>query len=72
MNKKKCAFNSVITINETYSSDEYDRHQIDSTLYLKSFNRISMDEWDEIIRQLLYYKKYEMIVHISTLNQKIR
>jgi hypothetical protein len=72
MNTKKCKFNSVVTIHETYSSDEYDRLPIDSILYLKSFNRVSVDEWNDIIKQLLYYKKYEMIVHISSLNQKFK
>ena len=51
------------SIHLAYSIDEYDRCQIDSILYLKSYNRITDKEWDEIFNNLNYYKTQEMIVH---------
>jgi hypothetical protein len=35
--KKKCSFNNIITTYVTYSSEEYDRHCIDSILYQKMY-----------------------------------
>ena len=65
--KKKASvcFNSTNDIFTTYSCDEYDRHSIDSTLYLRALQRISDVEWRDLYKELLHYKQYEMIVHNS-------
>ena len=47
----------------TYSSDDYDRYQIDSVLYRKAHNKISVNEWLNILLELNEYKCSEMIVH---------
>lgn len=47
----------------TYSSCEYDRFQIESTLYLKCYNRITSNEWNKIITDLNEYKINEMVSH---------
>uniref|UniRef100_A0A6C0DX18 Uncharacterized protein n=1 Tax=viral metagenome TaxID=1070528 RepID=A0A6C0DX18_9ZZZZ len=61
---KRVQFNiDNISIIETYSSDEYDRSQIDSILYLKCYNRISHIQWQKEKEQLYEYKTKEMIVH---------
>lgn len=66
---KRVKFNTDnISIIETYSSDEYDRSQIDSILYLKCYNRISHLEWQREIEQLYSYKTKEMIVHKQSIN----
>lgn len=46
----------------TYSESEYDRGQIDSVLYLRSYRRISDEEWSSIYIKLDLYKMYEMPV----------
>ncbi len=62
--KKRVQFDSSKnTVHETYSSHEYDRHQIDSVLYQKCYNMISPSEWCEIISELNKYKLVEMLVH---------
>lgn len=55
------------TIYSVYSRDEYDRMQIDSTLYLKCYNKISKSDWYNIQNQLRYYKKTQMIVHYKSI-----
>lgn len=60
---KRVHFNIDISIIETYSSEEYDRSQIDSILYLKCYNRISHIEWQKELEELYNYKSKEMIVH---------
>jgi len=62
---KKVSFNKNVIVSQTYASDEYDRFQIDSILYQKMYLRVSDVEWDNIIKELLNYKKHEMIVHID-------
>jgi hypothetical protein len=62
---KKVSFNKNVIVSQTYASDEYDRFQIDSILYQKMYLRVSDIEWDNIIKELLNYKKHEMIVHID-------
>lgn len=47
----------------TYSKDDYDRSQIDSVLYLKCYNRISINEWKKIKQDLFNFKTQEMVVH---------
>lgn len=51
------------TVHETYSDDEYDRHSIDSILYLKCYNRVSQQEWCQMLEELERYKFHEMLVH---------
>uniref|UniRef100_A0A6C0H856 Uncharacterized protein n=1 Tax=viral metagenome TaxID=1070528 RepID=A0A6C0H856_9ZZZZ len=51
------------TVHETYSRYEYNRHSIDSILYLKCYNRISQQEWCEMLEKLERYKFHEMLVH---------
>lgn len=66
--KKSVNFNlNKNTIHEVYSEDEYDRHQIDSILYLKCYKRINQNEWSDIFIKLNYYKMEEMIVHKESL-----
>jgi hypothetical protein len=56
----------------TYSKKEYDRHQIDSTLYLYNYHKISQIEWIKIQYDLHLYKTKEMHVHIDSIhNTKI-
>jgi len=59
-------FDEEVVFYETYSTQEYDRYMIDSILYQRSFNRISDNEWCDILNELLNYKRNEMIVHINT------
>jgi len=66
--KKQCTFNEQNTIYETYSSDEYDRHCIDSILYQKLYNKISDYEWSLLLIDLNNYKNKEMIIHLSNIN----
>lgn len=54
-------------IYSVYSSDEYDRFPIVSTLYLKCYNKISAEDWGDIQKQLSYYKKTQMIVHSESI-----
>jgi hypothetical protein len=70
---KKVTFNlSKNKIHKTYSRKEYDRHQIDSVMYLYSYNRISQKEWIKIMMELNIYKTREMNVHIDSIhNTKI-
>ncbi len=56
------------TMYETYSPDEYDRHQIDSILYQKAYNMISNEEWLSILSELQRYKLLEMLVHKNSIN----
>ncbi len=51
---------------ETYSPSDYDRHSIDSVMYLKAYNRLSNYEWVSIFKDLNLYKKYEMLVHYES------
>ena len=56
----------------TYSHKEYDRYQIDSTLYQYNYNKISQIEWIKIQLELNKYKTKEMPVHIDSIhNTKI-
>ncbi len=47
----------------TYSSIEYDRFQIESIIYMKSYNRITPTEWKKLFIELNEYKLNEMISH---------
>jgi hypothetical protein len=58
---------SLNVIEHTWSSDEYNRCQIDSVLYNKCYGRVSEQEWSDIFRALLIYKITEMIVHKDTI-----
>lgn len=65
---KRVCFN--LEMNEVFlvnSSDEYDRYPIDSTLYLKCYNKIKASDWHNIQTQLSYYKRTEMIVHSKSI-----
>ena len=63
--QKVCRFSDNNIVYTTYSRDEYDRLPIDSTIYKKTLNKIPLTEWNNIIKSLILYKKYEMIVHIN-------
>lgn len=61
---KKVVFNTSNNVtNFTYSKQEYDRNQIDSVLYRKCYNRISINDWKRIKQELFNYKTQEMVVH---------
>jgi len=65
---KKVSFNLLNNeIYKTYSSEEYDRGQIDHVIYRKSYNRISNDDLNIIFITLDIYKLYEMVVHKESL-----
>lgn len=51
------------TLHEMHAADEYDRYPIDSILYLKCYNRVSQQEWCQMLEELEHYKFYEMLVH---------
>lgn len=51
------------TVHETYTVTEYDRHSIKSILYKKCFNRISDEDWDNMLKDLNTFKLTEMTVH---------
>jgi hypothetical protein len=60
------------TIHEVYSSDDYNRQQIHSMMYLKSFGKISSIEWTHMLIEINIYKIIEMSVHNdSVMNTKI-
>lgn len=60
---KKVSFDlSKNEILPTYSGTVYDRGQIDSILYMKSYRRISDEEWSNMYIKLDLYKMYEMPV----------
>lgn len=64
---KSVRFNEIVTIYPTYSIKDYDRYQIDSVLYKKSYNRISIKEWNSILIILDLFKLYEMRIHPNSL-----
>ena len=51
-----------------YSHNEYDRHQIDSLMYLKSFGQITHYQWIKALVEVNIYKQIEMSVHINSVN----
>lgn len=63
---KRVSFSNDI-VYETYSSLEYDRHPIHSTIYLKSLNKISIREWRQVVHALSTFKDLEMAVHIDSI-----
>ena len=63
---KKVAFNETNEIYTTYGKSEYDRFQIDSIIYQKSYNKISDTEWNNIHKEVNKYKQCEMVVHINS------
>ncbi len=64
---KKVSFSNIVNVKKTYSKYEYDRKQIDSILYKKLYNRITVSEWMNILIKLDLYKLYEMDVHPTSL-----
>lgn len=68
-NVKQVRFSETSIKYITYGSDEYDRHPIESTLYLRSYQRISDNEWKDIMEELNNYKMTEMIVHKDNVNR---
>jgi hypothetical protein len=65
---KKVNFNlSKNTYHTTYSSSEYNRSQIDSTIYLYCYKRITDKEMNTIINDLNIFKSKEMIIHIDSI-----
>lgn len=67
-NNKKVTFNNIVNINNTYSNEEYDRSPIDSIIYLRTLQRVNLDEWKNIFTELNQYKLQEMIVHKDSIN----
>jgi hypothetical protein len=66
---KKVKFNlDKNSFHETYSTIEYDRHQIDSILYLLSYRKITQKEWIIIMKDLNKFKTQEMQVHIDSIH----
>lgn len=66
---KKVTFNlNNNKIYNTYSKNEYDRNQIDSTLYLYNYCKISQQQWTNILRDLNFYKLNQMPVHIDSIH----
>jgi hypothetical protein len=65
MNKesKMVSFNDMNDIYTTYSSDEYCRHQINSTKLKFDDRKIPPQVWKSIFIQLDIYKLKEMQVH---------
>lgn len=62
--KKKVTFHlEKNTTHETLSSEVYNRFQIDSTLYQRAYNRISQEDWQNMLNELNVYKCTEMVVH---------
>lgn len=61
---KKVRFNDTINIHLTYSSSEYDRMSIDSILYRRNYKKVTDEEWEKMMEELLFYKNFEMIVHM--------
>lgn len=67
--KKVVKFNMDSNITyDTYDGDEYDRSQIDSILYLKAYNKVSIEEWNNVHVTLDLYKLYEMPIHKDSLH----
>lgn len=64
---KKVSFSNKIVVLPTYSSKEYNRYQIDSILYQKSINRITLEEWNKIHATLNMYKMFDMVIHPQSL-----
>jgi hypothetical protein len=62
---KKVSFNNQVAILDTWSSFEYDRCQIESILYKKSYNRINDSEWVNLYKRLYKFKINEMSVYID-------
>jgi len=58
-------------IYNVYSKYEYDRTQIDSTLYQYCYKKISDFEWLKIKIELHIYKTQEMPVHIDSVHNTI-
>ena len=59
-------------IYDTYSRHDYDRFQIESVVYLHSYNRLSWFDIMEIYFELNQYKLKEMQVHeMSKCNTRI-
>ena len=71
--EKQVSFNLTKNIvHQTYSKKDYDRGQIDSTLYLYCYGRITQVQWIRVLWDLNEFKSKEMIVHIDSLhNTKI-
>lgn len=65
--KKRVKFNDNTITYVTYSLDEYDRYCIDSILYQRCYQKVSDEEWQEMLNELFHYKTYDMIVHVSSL-----
>lgn len=52
---------------DAYSSCEYDRIPIPSILYLKYSKKLSDEEWYSELEKINIFKKYEMIIHKSSI-----
>ena len=68
MQKKTVRFRDNCILNFTYAPDEYDRCQIDSLVYRKSYQRVSHAEWILVMEEINYFKLNEMIVHKSSVH----
>lgn len=67
-NNKKVTFDlDKNEVRETYSGEEYDRHQIDSIILRRCYNRVSDHEWVQMLQALNEFKSKEMTVHKMSL-----
>ena len=55
----------------TYDSSEYNRLQIDSVLYRRSWKKVSDQEWNNIYIILDLYKLYDMPVHQDSIHNNV-
>lgn len=65
--QKRVRFAAAIVVVETYSSEDYDRLQIESILYRRCYNRVSTADWIQVFVDLDAYKLNEMLVHKSSI-----
>ena len=69
---KKVLFNlDNNKIHTTYNLSEYDRFQIDSVMYRRSWHRVSDEEWNSIYVILDLYKLYDMPVHQNSIHNTL-
>lgn len=66
---KKVTFDlTKSTSHEALSTEEYDRHPIDSLIFRKITNTISHEEWRKELQELHVFRSKEMLVHKSSLH----
>ncbi len=63
--KKKVSINTSMNTILEFDSLDYDRAQIDSTIYQRAYGKVSNTEWIHIQKELYFYKLLDMPLHIS-------